>query len=103
MCQLVSILIDSVLLLTLNNISNECEIASLISMIIEYYVYGFQNTLTVFRNLEHLSDQLMATNHQNILDILKQRFPQCFENPETDVIQDENFSDDLNRNFSDEV
>lgn len=103
MCQLVSILIDSILLLTLNNKNNEFVIASQISMIIETYIYGFHNTLTVFRNIEHLSDQLMATNHRNVLDILKQRFPKCFGNPVDLLTQEDNTSDDLNRNFSDQV
>lgn len=72
-------------------------------MIIESYVHGFQNTLTVFRNIEHISDQLMATNHTNIIDILKLRFPQCFDNPIDVMTSEENTSDDLNTHFSDQV
>lgn len=72
-------------------------------MIIESYVHGFQNALTVFRNIEHISDQLMATNHTNIIDILKLRFPQCFDIPIDVMTSEENTSDDLNTNFSDQV
>lgn len=90
-------IIDNKLLLSLDKTTDELEVASQISMIIEYYVHGDQNTSSVFLNSEHISDQLMATHHSNILIILNQRFPQCFENPT------ECTSDGLTNSFSDQV
>lgn len=90
-------IIDNLLLLSLEKTTDELEVASKISMIIESYVQGDQNTSTVFLNSEHISDQLMATHHSNILSILNQRFPQCYANPT------EFTSDDLNNSFSNQV
>ncbi|CAO1366895.1 unnamed protein product [Diamesa serratosioi] len=72
--------VDNILLMTLNNTTIDQEIASQITMLIECYVHGIPNTLTMFCNSEHVADKLMAKHHSNILDILDERFPHCFSN-----------------------
>ena len=95
--------IDNLLLLTLENTTDDLEIASQISMIIESYVHGDQNAFKVFRNSKHISDQLMAINHSTILSILKQRFSQCFPNLIDNITPQGTTSIDLNKCFCDQV